>query len=164
MRRLRRDARQRAPGACAAHGRGLGGGCDDDAAAQAFALELGAEWAGDALGPAPEELDAALIFAPAGELVPVALRAVRSGVTVACAGIHMSDIPLMTYREHLFHEKKLRSVEANTRADGEGLLAEAADIPIRPVVTRFALEDANDALVALSEDRIDGTGVLVVDA
>jgi propanol-preferring alcohol dehydrogenase len=131
---------------------------------QELALSMGAAWAGDATAPLPVAADGAIIFAPAGELVPVALRAVRSGGTVACAGIHMSDIPAMTYREHLFHEKKLRSVEANTRADGRGLLAEAAEIPIRPVVTRFALEDANEALVALAEDRIDGTGVLVVDA
>jgi len=108
----------------------------------------------------PVSVDGAIVFAPAGEIVPAALRAVRSGATVACAGITMSAIPAMSYEECLFHEKKLRSVEANTRADGEGLLREAAEIPIRPSVTTFALADANDALVALKEDRINGSGVL----
>jgi protein-L-isoaspartate(D-aspartate) O-methyltransferase len=102
---------------------------------QELALRMGAAWAGSATETPPVPADGAIIFAPAGELVPVALRAVRNGGTVACAGIYMSDIPAMTYGEHLFHEKKLRSVEANTRRDGEGLLAEAAEIPIRPVVT-----------------------------
>ena len=127
---------------------------------QELALRMGAAWAGSATETPPVPADGAIIFAPAGELVPVALRAVRNGGTVACAGIYMSDIPAMTYGEHLFHEKKLRSVEANTRRDGEGLLQEAAEIPVRPVVTRFALEEANEALIALAEDRIDGTGVL----
>jgi propanol-preferring alcohol dehydrogenase len=127
-----------------------------------LALEMGAAWAGAVADAPPVPVDGAIIFAPAGDLVPAALRAVRKAGTVACAGIHMSDIPAMTYREHLFHEKKLRSVEANTRADGENLLREAAEIPLRPVVTRFMLEQANDALIALADDRIDGTGVLVV--
>ena len=93
----------------------------DDEAAQAFALELGAEWAGDALGPPPEELDAALVFAPAGELVPAALRAVAKGGTVVCGGIHMTDIPAMPY-ELLWGERVLRSVANLTRADAEEFL------------------------------------------
>ena len=97
----------------------------DDEAAQAFARELGAEWAGDALGPPPEELDGALIFAPAGELVPAALRAVAKGGTVVCGGIHMSDIPSMPY-ELLWGERVLRSVANLTRADAEEFLEHRA--------------------------------------
>jgi propanol-preferring alcohol dehydrogenase len=88
---------------------------------------------------------------------------VRKGGTVVLAGIHMSPIPSMEYAPHLFHEKTLRSVEANTRQDGEDLLREAAEIPIRPSVTAFPLEAANEALLALKADRLDGTGVLVVE-
>ena len=101
-----------------------------DRPAQEFALELGAEWAGDALGPAPEELDAALIFAPAGELVPAALRAVAKGGSVVCGGIHMSDIPSFPY-ELLWGERVLRSVANLTRADGEEFLALAPRVPVR---------------------------------
>jgi propanol-preferring alcohol dehydrogenase len=110
----------------------------------------------------PAVLDAAIVFAPAGEIVPVALRALRPGGTVALAGIHMTPVPPLPYEECLFHEKTLRSVEANTRADGEALLAEAAAIPIRPRVTPFPLAAANEALARLRADRLDGTGVLVV--
>src|SRR3989304_5848114 len=88
----------------------------------------------------------AIIFAPGGELVPPALRALKSGGTLALAGIHMSDVPSMNYEECLFHEKNVRSVTANTRADGEGLLREAAEIPIRPKATLFPLEEAKRAL------------------
>jgi propanol-preferring alcohol dehydrogenase len=87
---------------------------------------------------------------------------VRKGGTVVLAGIHMTPIPAMEYAPHLFHEKTLRSVEANTRQDGEDLLHEAAEIPIRPSVTTFALDQANEALMALKADRLDGTGVLLV--
>ncbi len=117
----------------------------DDDAAQAFALELGAEWAGDALGPPPEELDAALVFAPAGELVPAALRAVAKGGSVVCGGIHMSDIPAMPY-ELLWGERVLRSVANLTRADAEEFLAIAPQVPVRTHVEAFELERANDAL------------------
>jgi propanol-preferring alcohol dehydrogenase len=110
----------------------------------------------------PVELDGAIVFAPAGEIVPAALRALRPGGTVALAGIHMSPVPEMDYASCLFHEKTLTSVEAATRQDGEGLLREAAAIPLRPEVTLFALEDANEALIRLKEDRVNGTGVLVV--
>jgi propanol-preferring alcohol dehydrogenase len=127
-----------------------------------LARRLGAVWVGDAGDPMPTPLDAVIVFAPAGEIVPAALRAVRKGGVVVLAGIHMSPIPSMEYGPHLFHEKTLRSVEANTRQDGEDLLREAAQIPIRPSITPFPLEAANEALVALEADRLDGTGVLVV--
>lgn len=126
-----------------------------------LAERLGATWAADTFDPMPRLLDGAIVFAPAGEIVPVALRAVRKGGTVALAGIHMTAIPAMDYAECLFHEKTLTSVEANTREDGEGLLREAAEIPIRPTVTTFPLADAGEALIRLREDRIDGTAVLV---
>jgi alcohol dehydrogenase, propanol-preferring len=132
----------------------------DDHEARAFALELGAEWAGDALGPAPEELDAALIFAPAGELVPAALRAVAKGGTVVCGGIHMSDIPSFPY-ERLWGERTLRSVANLTRADGEEFLALAPRVPVRTRVETHPLERANEALGRLREGRIRGAAVLV---
>jgi len=127
---------------------------------QRFALELGAEWAGDALGPPPEELDAALIFAPAGELVPAALRAVAKGGAVACGGIHMSDIPQMPY-ELLWGERMLRSVANLTRADGEEFLALAPRVPVRTEVETFPLGEANEALDRLRSGRIRGSAVLV---
>ena len=127
-----------------------------------FARELGAAWVGEAHDAPPAKLDGAILFAPAGELVPSALRALRPGGTVALAGIHLSPIPEMTYEPHLFHEKTLTSVEANTRADGEALLSEAARIPICPRTTTFALSNATEALVRLKTDRIDGTAILVV--
>ncbi len=129
---------------------------------RALARRLGAAWVGETASPMPVALDAAIVFAPAGELVPVALRAVRKGGRVVLAGIYMTPVPAMAYGEHLFHEKSLTSVEANTRADGEDLLREAAEIPIRPAVTPFPLAEANEALIRLKEDRIDGTGVLLV--
>ena len=131
-----------------------------DESTQRFALELGAEWAGDALGQPPEELDAALIFAPAGELVPVALRAVAKGGTVVCGGIHMSDIPQMPY-ELLWGERTLRSVANLTRADGEEFLALAPLVPVRTEVETFPLREANEALDRLRTGRIQGAAVLV---
>jgi propanol-preferring alcohol dehydrogenase len=107
-------------------------------------------------------VDSAIIFAPAGELVPLALKDLRKGGTVALAGIHLSDVPAMAYEPHLFWEKTLQSVTANTRNDGEALLAEAAAIPVRPRVTRYALADANRALQALTGDRVEGTAVLML--
>jgi propanol-preferring alcohol dehydrogenase len=129
---------------------------------RALARRMGAAWVGGTVDPPPVPLDAAIVFAPAGEVVPAALRAIRKGGTVACAGITMTPIPEMDYEECLFHEKNLRSVEANTRADGEDLLREAAQIPIRPKVTPFRLEEANRALARLKADQIDGTGVLLI--
>ena len=126
-----------------------------------LAQRLGAVWTGDTFDPVPAPLDAAIVFAPAGEVVPPALRAVRKGGVVVLAGIHMSPIPAIEYGPHLFHEKTLRSVEANTRQDGEALLREAAEIPIRPEVVAYPLGAANDALVALKADRLAGTGVLL---
>jgi propanol-preferring alcohol dehydrogenase len=131
-----------------------------DEAAQGFALELGAEWAGDALGPAPEELDAALIFAPAGELVPAALAAVARGGTVVCGGIHMSDIPSLPY-ELLWGERSLRSVANLTRADGEEFLALAPRIPVRTEVETHPLESAGVALERLRAGDVRGAAVLV---
>jgi propanol-preferring alcohol dehydrogenase len=127
-----------------------------------LAREMGADWVGDTFDAPPEPTDSAIVFAPAGEIVPAALRNVRKGGTVALAGIHMSQVPAMDYEPCLFHEKTLRSVEANTRADGAELLAEAAEAGIRPRVTTFPLEQANEALIRLADDRIDGSGVLVV--
>jgi len=132
----------------------------DDDAAQAFALELGAEWAGDPLGPSPEELDAALVFAPAGELVPVALRAVAKGGSVVCGGIHMSDIPSMPY-ELLWGERVLRSVANLTRADAEEFLALAPAVPVHTQVEAFRLERANDALARVREGSLRGAAVVV---
>jgi len=132
----------------------------EDEAAQAFALELGAEWAGDALGPSPEELDAALIFAPVGELVPAALRAVAKAGSVVCGGIHMSDIPAMPY-ELLWGERVLRSVANLTRADAEEFLALAPEVPVRTHVEAFELERANDALEHVREGDLRGAAVVV---
>lgn len=133
-----------------------------DAGHQALARRLGAAWAGDAAGRMPAVLDSAIVFAPAGEIVPAALRAIGPGGTVALAGIHMSPIPSLTYADCLFHEKTLTSVEANTRADGEALLREAAEVPVRPVTSTAPLEAANDVLGRLRADRIEGTAILLV--
>ena len=132
----------------------------DDEASQAFALELGCEWAGDALGPAPEELDAAIIFAPVGALVPAALRAVGRGGVVVCAGIHMSDIPSFPY-EILWGERVLRSVANLTRADAAEFLDLAPRVPVRTHVTTFALEEAEAALDAVRAGAIEGAAVVV---
>ncbi len=128
---------------------------------RAFARELGAAWVGDAYDTFPVKVDSAIVFAPAGELVPAALRAVDKGGTVALAGIYMTDIPPMSYEPHLFYEKNLRSVTANTREDGRELLAIAAEIPIHPTVTTFPLTQANEALQKLKQDGLNGTGVLL---
>jgi alcohol dehydrogenase, propanol-preferring len=131
-----------------------------DAEAQELATELGAEWAGDAFGPAPEELDGAIVFAPVGELVPPALRAVAKGGTVVCGGIHMSDIPSFPY-ELLWGERVLRSVANLTRADGEEFLPLAGKVPVRTRVEAFQLEQANEALERLRHGRVSGAAVLV---
>lgn len=133
---------------------------EGDEAGQRFALETGACWAGAAAEQAPVELDAAIIFAPAGELVPLALRAVGKGGVVVCAGIHMSPIPSFPY-ELLWGEKKLVSVANLTRLDGEEFLEMAPRIPVVVNVEVFPLEHANEALAALREGRIRGSGVLV---
>jgi alcohol dehydrogenase, propanol-preferring len=133
-----------------------------DEAAQAFAREQGAEWAGDSLTAPPEELDAAIIFAPVGELVPVALRAVAKGGSVVCAGIHMSDIPSMPY-EILWEERVLRSVANLTRADGEEFLRLAPEVPVRTEIETYPLSQANEALDRLRAGDVRGAAVLVLD-
>ncbi len=130
--------------------------------AQRLALELGAASAGGADDPPPEPLDAAILFAPVGSLVPVALRALDRGGTLAVAGIHLSEIPPLDYAADLFQERQLRSVTANTRTDGEELLAVAAEIPIRPTTTGYPLAEADRALRDLAEDRVTGAAVLHV--
>ena len=135
----------------------------DDTDSQAFALELGAEWAGDALGPPPEELDAALIFAPAGELVPAALRATAKGGVVVCGGIHMSDIPSFPY-ELLWGERVLRSVANLTRADGERFLELAPKVPVRTAVETHPLENAGEALERVRAGALRGAAVVVPEA
>jgi propanol-preferring alcohol dehydrogenase len=133
-----------------------------DARHQELARTLGAAWAGDASATPPEKLDSAVLFAPVGDLVLPALEALDQGGTLALAGIYVSDIPSLNYERHLFHEKTLCSVTANTRADGEELLRIAAEIPIRPQTTTFPLHEANRALQQLKHDGIQGSGVLVV--
>lgn len=128
-----------------------------------LALDLGARWAGSRAEDMPVLTHSAIIFAPAGNLVPVALERLRKGGTLALAGIYMSDIPSMSYEKHLFHEKNVHSVTANTRQDGIELLETSARIPIRPRVQRFHVTGANRALLDLKEDRINGSGVLVVE-
>ncbi len=132
---------------------------DEDA--QTFASELGAEWAGSTDEHPPEPLDAALIFAPAGELVPLALAAVEPGGTVVCGGIHMSDIPSFPYRI-LWGERSVRSVANLTRADAVEFLALAPGVPVRTAVTTFPLERANEALGALRRGRTRGSILLDV--
>jgi alcohol dehydrogenase, propanol-preferring len=131
-----------------------------DTATQEFARELGAEWAGGSLETPPEPLDAAIIFAPVGALVPAALRALAKGGTVVCAGIHMSDIPSFPY-DILWEERVVRSVANLTRQDGEEFLALAPRIPVRTEVRTFPLAEANEALDALRRGRIHGTAVLL---
>jgi propanol-preferring alcohol dehydrogenase len=129
---------------------------------QAFARELGAEWAGDSVAGPPEPLDAAIIFAPIGALVPAALRALAPGGTVVCAGIHMSDIPSFPY-EILWGERSVRSVANLTRRDGEELMALAPRVPVRTQVTAYPLERANEALDDLRAGRLRGAAVLQVE-
>ena len=131
-----------------------------DAAAQNFARSLGAVWAGGSEDPAPEPLDAAIIFAPVGELVPNALRAVRKGGRVVCGGIHMSDIPAMPYRL-LWEERELLSVANLTRRDAEEFFPVAAQAGVRTHTTTYALERANEALDDLRNGRLSGAAVLV---
>lgn len=133
-----------------------------DEEAQGFARELGAAWTGDSNQAPPEDLDAAIIFAPVGALVPTALRAVAKGGVVVCAGIHMSEIPSFPY-EILWGERAVRSVANLTRRDGEEFLARAPEVPVRTQVVTFALQEANEALDTLQRGEIRGAAVLVVD-
>jgi propanol-preferring alcohol dehydrogenase len=132
---------------------------EEDTEAQLLALSLGAEWAGDAVHPGPEPLDAAIIFAPAGELVPAALRACAPGGVVVCAGIHMSDLPSFPY-ELLWEERVLRSVANLTRADAEEFLELAPQVPVRTRVNAFALDEAEAALDQLRAGLIEGAAVI----
>jgi len=127
-----------------------------------LAEELGAVWVGDSFDPSPRPLDGAILFAPAGELVRPALAALDRGATLAVAGIHLSDVPPLDYQAHLFQERVLRSVTANTRADGRELLALAAEIPIQTETHAYPLEQANQALIDLKQDRVRGAAVLEI--
>jgi propanol-preferring alcohol dehydrogenase len=132
-----------------------------DTKKQAFARSLGAEWAGDSLAPPPEPLDAALIFAPVGALVPAALKALDPGGVVVCAGIHMSDIPSFPY-DLLWQERQIRSVANLTRLDGEEFLQIAPKVPVRTEVHPYRLADANQALDDLAHGRFEGAAVLTI--
>lgn len=129
-------------------------------AARRLAGELGATWVGGADEPPPNQLDAAILFAPVGDLVPPAMRALDRGGTLAIAGIHLSDIPPLHYATELFQERQIRSVTANTRADGEEFLHLAAQIPIRPTVTPYPFDQVDRALDDLSRDRVEGAAVI----
>jgi propanol-preferring alcohol dehydrogenase len=129
-----------------------------------LAEELGAAWVGGSFETPPRKLDAAILFAPAGELVPAALEQLDRGATLAVAGIHLSQIPALDYQRHLFQERTLRSVTANTREDARALLALAREIPIVSHTTPYPLAAANDALADLKHDRIRGAAVLEIGA
>jgi propanol-preferring alcohol dehydrogenase len=128
---------------------------------QNLALELGAVWVGDTFAEPPAKLDAAIIFAPAGEIVPAALKALEKGGTLVLGGIYMSPIPGFEYK-FLYGERIVRSVANNTRADGREFLREAA-ADVKTSIQTFPLADANEALIALKHDAIRGAGVLVID-
>ncbi|MEU0464353.1 MULTISPECIES: zinc-binding alcohol dehydrogenase family protein [unclassified Amycolatopsis] len=131
------------------------------AQARQLALDLGAASAGDAADPPPEPLDAAILFAPAGELVPPALAALDRGGTLAIAGIHLTDVPSLNYQHHLFQERTLRSVTANTRRDAREFLDFAGEHHLRIVTTAYSLDQADQALADLAADRVTGAAVLV---
>jgi propanol-preferring alcohol dehydrogenase len=134
---------------------------EGDEAARSLALEEGAEWVGDSMKPGPEELDAAIVFAPVGALVPAALRATAKGGTVVCAGIHMSDIPSFPY-DILWGERSVRSVANLTRQDGIEFMALAPQVPVRTEVEPFELEQANEALDKLRRGDVRGAAALQV--
>jgi propanol-preferring alcohol dehydrogenase len=131
-------------------------------AARELALELGTASAQDSYDPAPEPLDSAIIFAPVGELVPTALAALDRGGTLAIAGIHLTDIPALNYARHLFQERTLRSVTANTRGDAEEFLRLAQQLRLRVTITPYSLDQADKALADLAADRVNGAAVLSV--
>jgi len=130
--------------------------------AQALALSLGAASAGGAEAAPPEALDAAILFAPVGDLVLTALAALDRGGTLAVAGIYLTDVPPLDYERHLFQERTLQSVTANTRGDGEAFLAEAARIGVRVSAVPYPMDRADDALRDLRHDRVNGAAVLVM--
>ncbi|XVQ11860.1 zinc-dependent alcohol dehydrogenase family protein [Spirillospora sp. CA-255316] len=130
-------------------------------AARELALELGAAWAGDSYDAPPHPLDSAIVFAPAGELVPAALRRLDRGGTLAIAGIHLTDVPMLDYERHLFQERQVRSVTANTRADGEEFLRLAARLPVTVTTRVYDLDAADRALEDLAAGAFTGAAVLV---
>ena len=131
---------------------------------RALAAELGAVFVADATGVPPVPLDSAIVFAPAGELVPLALAALDRGGTLALAGIHLSDVPSLNYQTHLFNERDLRTVTANTRRDGEELLHLASRIPMRLHITRYGFDEVDRALADLAAGRLSGSAVIEVAA
>ena len=128
----------------------------------AMAREMGAAWAGADVADLTEKMDSAILFAPVGTLVPPLMSALERGGTLSIAGIHLTDIPTLQYEQHLFYDKQIRSVAANTREDGRRLLAEAVHAGVKPQVTTYPLSDANRALQDMKHSRIGGTGVLVI--
>lgn len=138
--------------------------CTREPSHRALALRLGAAWAGDLHEAMPRRADGTILFAPVGALVPVALRNLGRGGTLALAGIYMTDVPALQYERDLFYERKVTSVTANTRADGAAFLAEAARIPVRATTTTFPLAAANRALGALKRGALAGSGVLLTEA
>lgn len=135
--------------------------CTREPSRRELARKLGAAWVGDIHDAMPEKTDGTIVFAPIGDLVPRALENLARGGTLALAGIYMTPVPALDYERHLFYERSVRSVTANTRIDGEELLAEAARIPIRPETTAFPLEEANRALALLKQGGFTGSGVLL---
>jgi propanol-preferring alcohol dehydrogenase len=135
--------------------------CTREPGHRALAQALGAAWVGGLGDPMPHRAEGTILFAPAGELVPVALRNLARGGTLALAGIYMTPVPALDYEVDLFYERAIRSVTANTRADGAALLAEAAAVPVRLATTEFPLEVANQALELLKQGAISGSGVLL---
>lgn len=129
--------------------------------ARELARELGAASVGDATDAPPEPLDAAILFAPVGTLVPVALEALDRGATLAIAGIHLTDVPMLNYERHLFEERDVCSVTANTRDDGREFLRIAAQIPIRATTVSYPMDRADQALSDLAHDRVNGAAVLL---
>ncbi len=136
--------------------------CTRDARHQRLALELGAKWAGGTFAEPPDKLDAAIVFAPAGEIVPAALKALHKGGSLVLGGIHMSPIPSFDY-DLLYQERLIRSVANNTRQDGEDFLRVASEIPVRTHVRIYPLQEANQALNALKNDAIPGAAVLKIE-
>ena len=124
---------------------------------------MGAIWVGENASDMPAKVDSAVVFAPAGELVLPALESLNKGGTLSLAGIYMTPIPQLDYERYVFYERDIHSVTCNTREDGRELLAEAAAIPIRPHTFLYPLADANQALQDLKQDRLNGTGVLVIE-
>ena len=137
--------------------------CTREPGHRALAASLGAAWVGDLRDPMPHRTDGTIIFAPAGELVPVALGNLARGGTLALAGIYMTPIPRLEYETDLFYERGIRTVTANTRSDGAAFLAEASRVPVRLATTEFPLEAANQALELLKTGALAGSGVLLTD-